>query len=90
MINFGQYPAWVIVLLIAWVLPWKGYSLWVAANKKHKVWFILLLILNTFAVLEIIYIFYIAKISPKEIFSKKKVEEKKEEPKIEENQNGQQ
>jgi hypothetical protein len=85
MINFGQYPAWVIILLIAWVLPWKGFALWTAANKKHKVWFILILILNTFAVLEIIYIFYVAKIPPKEIFGKKK-----EEPKIEENQNGQQ
>lgn len=91
MINFDRYPAWVIILLLVWVLLWKAFGLWTAANKKHKVWFVLIFILNTFAILEIIYIFYVAKISLKKIFSKKKFkEDKKEEPKTKENQNGQQ
>lgn len=91
MINLGNYPLWVIILLIVWVLPWKGYSLWTAAHRKEKVWFIILLVLNTVGILEIIYIFFVAKIKPTEMFGKAKaVEGKKEEPKPEETQNGQQ
>lgn len=55
---------WVIWLLVLWTLPWKGVALWKAVKNNHKGWFIALLILNTLAILEILYIF---------IFSKKKV-----------------
>jgi hypothetical protein len=51
----------LLLILILWVLPWKGYSLWLAARNSHKTWFILLIILNTFGILEIIYVFGIAK-----------------------------
>lgn len=54
---------WILLLITAWVLPWKGVALWKAAGKKSKRWFILLLVLNTLAILEILYIF---------VFSKKK------------------
>lgn len=54
---------WIMFLIILWVLPWKAVSLWKAAKNNHKKWFVALLILNTLAILEIIYIF---------IFSKKK------------------
>ncbi len=54
---------WVIVIIGLWTLPWKGIALWRAANQKEKWWFIILLITNTVAILEILYIF---------IFSKKK------------------
>jgi len=54
---------WILWLLIAWMLPWKGVALWKAAKNHHKAWFIALLVINTMAVLEILYIF---------IFSKKK------------------
>jgi Zn-dependent protease with chaperone function len=53
----------IVLLVIVWTLPWKGYALWLAARKKQKWWFIALLLLNTLAVLEIFYIF---------VFSKKK------------------
>lgn len=59
---------WIIVALALWTLPWKGWALWIAARKTNKAWFIALLVLNTLAILEILYIF---------VFSKeKKVEEK--------------
>ncbi len=47
------------ILLIAyiWVIPWKGAALWKAAKNGQKGWFIALLLLNTLAVLDIIYIF---------------------------------
>jgi len=52
---------WIIFLIMLWVLPWKGYALWTAAKLSHKWWFIILLIVNTLAILEIIYIFFVAK-----------------------------
>ena len=55
---------WLIVVLILWVLPWKGYALWVAARINSKVWFVSLFIVNTMGLLDILYIY---------VFSNKKV-----------------
>jgi hypothetical protein len=41
----------------------KGLALWKAAKNNHKGWVVALLVLNTLAILEILYIF---------VFSKKK------------------
>lgn len=47
-----------------WALAWKGVALWKAATKqKSLVWFIILLIINDFGLLEILYIFWFSKIS---------------------------
>jgi len=51
----------LLLVMVLWVLPWKGYSLWIASKKNHKIWFVILLILNTFGILEIIYVFGVAK-----------------------------
>lgn len=51
----------VLFLILAWTIPWKGVALWRAARNNQKGWFIALLILNTLAILEIIYIFYFSK-----------------------------
>lgn len=61
--QFFMENQWIIVLAILWSLPWKGVALWKAVRNSHKKWFIALLIINTMAILEIIYIF---------VFSKKK------------------
>jgi len=50
-----------LFLILAWTLPWKGVALWKAVKNSQKGWFIALLILNTLAILEIIYIFYFSK-----------------------------
>lgn len=50
-----------LFLILLWVLPWKGVALWKAAKNYHKKWFIALFLLNTLAILEIIYIFYFSK-----------------------------
>lgn len=52
---------WIILLAILWVLPWKGLALWRAAKNNHKGWFVAVLVLNTLAILEIVYIFYFSK-----------------------------
>lgn len=50
-----------LLAIIIWVIPWKGVALWKAARNGHKIWYIALLILNTMALLEIIYIFFFSK-----------------------------
>lgn len=52
---------------IAWTIYWKGRALWLAAKKNERGWFIALLIINTFGILEILYIY---------IFSKKESDKK--------------
>ena len=63
MIDFinSDLFAGIALLLALWSLPWKGYALWLAARNKHKYWFIALLLINTAAILEIIYIFAIGR-----------------------------
>lgn len=56
---------WILPLAILWVIPWKAIALWRAARNNSKGWFIALLLLNTLAVLDILYIF---------VFGKKKTE----------------
>jgi len=51
----------IITLIILWTLPWKGVSLWKAARLQDKWWFIALLVINTLAILEILYIFVFSK-----------------------------
>jgi hypothetical protein len=65
--TFLENNIWILIVSIVWVLPWKGYALWIASERKSKAWFIALLVLNTFAILEIFYIFYIVKKTPKQI-----------------------
>jgi len=45
--------------LLLWTLPWKGYALWRAAQNNHRVWFVVLFLVNTAALLEMIYIFFV-------------------------------
>lgn len=47
-----------------WELCWKGWALWIAGNKKDKLWFIGLFILNTVGILPILYIFWLSKKKP--------------------------
>jgi Family of unknown function (DUF5652) len=49
------YIIWV------WSLLWKGVALWKAASLHQRNWFIVILILNTFGIIEIAYLFWFAK-----------------------------
>ena len=57
---FTKYP-WLVLLLQLWSIPWKGLALWTAAQREEKIWFVLLLLIQTVGILDIIYIFAIAK-----------------------------
>jgi len=59
--QFISSNIWLLLIIMLWILPWKGYALWTAARNSHKWWFIILLVVNTLAILDIIYIFLVAK-----------------------------
>lgn len=51
----------LLTVLIVWSIIWKGIALWRAARNSHKIWYFVLLIVNTVGILEIIYIFFFSK-----------------------------
>lgn len=59
--NLMAGLSFLILPLVIWSLFWKGWALWVAARNGSKGWFIVLLVLNTVGILDIVYIFLIAK-----------------------------
>lgn len=66
------------VIIILWSLAWKCYSTWIAAGRREKKWFVALVVFNTVGILDMIYVFGIAKKkwsdvtnSGKKLFSKK-------------------
>jgi hypothetical protein len=46
----------VFAAVLLWTIVLKGFSLWYAARGSQKWWFIALLVVNTFGILEIIYL----------------------------------
>jgi len=55
-----QYQ-WLFLLLVIWSMVWKGLALWQAARNGHKVWYVVLLVVNTLGILEILYIYIFSK-----------------------------
>ena len=51
----------ILMLLIVWIFVWKGLALWNAARLSHKWWFIFILVANTVGILDIIYIYFVAR-----------------------------
>ncbi len=66
--QFILQHQWIGWLIILWTLPWKGIALWKSARANERWWFIALLVINSLALLEILYIF---------VFSKNKVNNNK-------------
>lgn len=50
-----------LTLVLIWTFPWKGVALWKAARNKQTGWFIALLVIQTFALLEIGYLVFFQK-----------------------------
>ena len=51
----------LILGAIIWTLAWKGVALWRSAGLRQKWWFVAILLINTLGILEIIYLFFVAK-----------------------------
>jgi hypothetical protein len=60
-LNLFYENIWLFIPMIVWTFFWKGCALWFTAKDDKKWWFVVLLILNTVGILEIVYIFVIAK-----------------------------
>lgn len=48
---------YIMIAVIAWSLPWKGFALWKSARRGESLWFIILLLVNTAGILDIMYLF---------------------------------
>lgn len=78
--NFGgAAPGWllalmaiaapVVLFIVLWSLFWKGLSLWHSARRGQYWWFVILLVLNTVGILDIIYLFFVARLKITDLFS---------------------
>ncbi len=52
---------YLLALALVWMMVWKGLALWRAVERQEKGWFIVMLVVNTLGLLEIIYLFFVAK-----------------------------
>jgi len=64
---YGLFVALAVLAITAWTTPWKGVALWKSARNGQLGWFIALLLLNTLAILEIVYIFFFQKKKEKQV-----------------------
>lgn len=60
-----------VFLIILWSVFWKGLALWHSARRGQYWWFLAMLLLNTAGILEILYLFVVAKLKIAELFSSK-------------------
>jgi len=58
-----------ILLLVFWSIFWKGLALWHSGRRGQYWWFVIMLVVNTLGILEIIYLFAVAKLKISELFS---------------------
>ena len=60
---------WSLILVaVVWTLFWKGLAMWHAARRKESAWFVILLLFNTLGILDMAYLFGIAKIKSDKLF----------------------
>ncbi|KKS53816.1 MAG: hypothetical protein UV19_C0004G0033 [Parcubacteria group bacterium GW2011_GWA2_42_28] len=66
--NPNDYPIFqnavflpFFLIAVIWSAIWKAIALWKSARNNHLAWYIVLMIFNTLGILEIIYIYAIAK-----------------------------
>ena len=65
--NLAAIGTGTFLIMLIWIMVWKGWALWIAAQKQSKPWFIALLIVNTLGILEILYIFIFSKKNKKSL-----------------------
>lgn len=61
----------LLPIILLWELVWKGLALWHSGRRGQPWWFVILLVVNTFGILEITYLFAVIKLKWSELFSKK-------------------
>lgn len=61
----------LFILVVLWSLFWKGLALWHSARRGEPWWFVAFLVINTLGILEIIYLFLVARVKTERLFSNK-------------------
>ena len=64
--EFMNMNPFLLFCILAWIALWKGLALWKSARLNQPVWFVALLVINTFGLLEILYIFLFSEIWKKD------------------------
>lgn len=61
--NILNDPRYAVLffVLAAWIVACKGVALWKSSRQGQKKWFIAMLVINSFSILELIYLFYFSK-----------------------------
>lgn len=68
LLNFGSpLEKTLFIVILLWSIFWKLYAVWYSARNNNKGWFIVLVLVNLFGILEIIYVFGVLKKSPKDV-----------------------
>ncbi len=73
--QFLAGNSWLLFLALI-TLPIKGFALWYSARLSQKWWFIILFLSSTLGILDLIYIFFIArkyKVESKENIPQEKI-----------------
>lgn len=71
--GFLEVGGVLFLVVILWSFIWKGMALWKAAREGSKIWFVVLLVVNTIGILEILYLY---------VFSRKSSQRPIEPPKM--------
>ncbi len=64
----------IFALVVLWIFFWKGLALWHARRRDNRMWFVILLIISTLGIIEIIYLFFVIKLKPSDLFKNEKIE----------------
>ena len=51
----------VALIVTLWSLVWKALAVWHAARNRQKIWFVALLLIHTWGILDIIYLVWFKK-----------------------------
>lgn len=62
-----------LIVFILWVALWKGLALWHASGRNQPWWFFIILIINTFGIVEIIYLFMVLHLRINQLFRRHSV-----------------
>ncbi len=65
---FGGFMMSTLLLVVLWSIFWKGLALWHAAKRNEAGWFVAILLVNTIGILEMIYLFGVAKVKGDGLF----------------------
>ena len=58
----------LLILFVLWSLAWQAAGMWHSARRGEWIWFFIFLLIHTAGILEIIYLFAVAKMKLADIF----------------------